>query len=128
MSVSKRFPIGSYYTSNAIQIALLSECVYRRDSEKKTKMLNIEVVSTRNKLVETVISSVFAHARYDLREFNAKVDEINMCFTKKVNTPARLVKEPETCVALPVDASDATGTPLVLESENEANACLLTTS
>ena len=78
MSTAERFPIGSYCTAKAIHVMHLSECARRYGSEKKTKMLNGEVVNTRNKCTETGRASWFVRARYHLGEGQTKLAEINV--------------------------------------------------
>ena len=87
MSAAERFPIGSYCTTKAIHVMHLSECVRRYGSEKKTKMLNGEVVNTRNKRTETGRASWFVRARYYLEEGQTKLAEINVRSVKKAAAP-----------------------------------------
>ena len=49
MSTAERFPNGSYCTAKAIHVLHLSECARRYGSEKKSKMLNGEVLAMTNK-------------------------------------------------------------------------------
>ena len=87
MSTAERFPIGSYCTAKAIHVMHLSECARRYGSEKKTKMLNGEVINTRNKRTETGRASWFVRARCHLGEGQTKLAEINVRSVKKADAP-----------------------------------------
>ena len=128
MSTVERFPNGSYCTAKAIHVMHLSECARRYGSEKKTKLLNGEVISTRNKRTATGRASWFVRARFHLGEGQTKLTEINVRSVKKADAPTIRLEEPDTPVALPVgrratvDAVAVVVAPLALGSELDANA------
>ena len=122
MSAEERYSIGSYVTSKVIQVVNLLEFARRYGSEKKSKLLDGEVVNTRNKPTETGRASWFVRAWFHLGEGQTKLAEINVRSVKKADAPIIRLEEPQTPVALPVGRRETIDTvavvvePLALES------------
>ena len=127
MSATERFLIGSYCTAKAMHVMNISEYAHRYGGEKKKKVLNGEVVNTRNKRTETGRASWYVRDRYHLGEGQTKLAKINMRSVKKAAAPTIQVEEPETPVALPagrrktIDTIAVVVVPLALESDFHVN-------